>query len=194
VTALRVLPPSRPVEIERGVVEAAQRGEQWAQAQIVERYARSIWALACRMLGGAAQRQAADDITQDALLAVLRSLPRYRFDGGRLGAWVMTIAARTTIDELRRRPDIAAQVEIAIDDDERPDRSAERRATVRKIEAAVGALAPEYRAAFVLRAYHELEYTEIAEALGIDLGTVKSRLWRARAQLQAALEEVRDDR
>jgi RNA polymerase sigma-70 factor (ECF subfamily) len=115
------------------------------------------------------------------------------FEAGRFSAWVMTIAARTVIDELRRRTDLAPALEI-IDDDERPDRRSERRATVRAIEDAVGNLPPEYRAAFVLRAYHELEYGEIADALGIDIGTVKSRLWRARAQLQAALAEVRDER
>jgi RNA polymerase sigma-70 factor (ECF subfamily) len=193
VTALRVLPADPRAELDREVVEAARRGERSAQARVVDRFARPIWALACRMLGSAGRREATDDITQDALLAVLRSLPRYRFEAGRFSAWVMTIAARTVIDELRRRTDLAPALEI-IDDDERPDRRSERRATVRAIEDAVGNLPPEYRAAFVLRAYHELEYGEIADALGIDIGTVKSRLWRARAQLQAALAEVRDER
>ena len=55
---------------------------------------------------------------------------------------------------------------------------------------AIDDLPPEYRAAFMLREYHELEYAEIADSLQIDLGTVKSRLSRARAALRRALEEV----
>ena len=73
---------------------------------------------------------------------------------------------------------------------QRPDERSERASTGRAIARAVGTLSPEVRAAFVLRAYHELSYLEIARELEIEVGTVKSRLWRAKAALQAHLEEM----
>ena len=70
------------------------------------------------------------------------------------------------------------------------DEEHRRRRVATAIQAAVGELAPEYRAAFLLREYHELDYAEIAETLELDLGTVKSRLHRARKALRQKLEEV----
>ena len=61
------------------------------------------------------------------------------------------------------------------------------------VSDALEELAPEYRAAFVLRAFHDLSHAEIAESLGVEVGTVKSRIARARSRLKAALAEVYDD-
>ena len=193
-TAVLRLPVGSAPEPEPGVVEAAQKGERWAQAQIVEWYARPVWSLVCRVLGRAGRRGAAEDATQEALVAALESLPRFCPARARsLKAWMLTIAARTAVDVLRRQRDVVEVDEASMPSHDRPDVTAERRALARAIESAVETLSPEIRAAFVLRAYHEFEYAQIAEALGIDLGTVKSRLWRARAALQRSLAEVRRD-
>lgn len=194
VTALRIA-RATDAEPDADTVVAAARGERWAQAVVLDRYAQPVWALVCRVLGRAGRGHLAEDISQDALLAVLRSLPRYEPQiPSRFGAWVLTIAARTALSEIRRRRELAPMIEIADDDAPAPDRRAEGRDLERAVSIAVDGLSPEFRAAFVLRAYHELGYAEIAAALGIDIGTVKSRLWRARAQLQAALDEVRHGR
>ena len=76
---------------------------------------------------------------------------------------------------------------------ERTDADMHRKQTIAAIEAAIADLSPELRAAFLLREYHDLEYTEIARSLGIELGTVKSRLARARTLLRERLAEVRDE-
>jgi RNA polymerase sigma-70 factor (ECF subfamily) len=135
----------------------------------------------------------ADDVAQDALLAILRSLPRLQLDhDAPLSTWVLTIAARTTLSELRRRqPTTHAVDDIELVAPDRPDDRAEQHSTLGAIAEAVEQLSPEIRATFVLRAYHELAYPEIAEILAIDLGTVKSRLFRARAVLQRRLSEVK---
>ncbi len=75
--------------------------------------------------------------------------------------------------------------------EDRADLVAERRAIATVIAAEIETLSPEMRAAFVLRAHHDLDYAEIAMALDLDVGTVKSRLWRARAALRDRLQEVR---
>src|SRR5262249_34225565 len=160
-------------------------GLPWAQEAVLARFEKPAWAVVCRILGRAGQDGVAQDVTQDALVAVLRGLPRLQLDhDAPLSTWVLTIAARTAISELRRRrPELAPfDAEQAVADD-RPDEHAFQNASLLAIADAVETLAPEIRATFVLRAYHELAYPEIAEILGVDLGTVKSRLFRARAAL-----------
>ncbi|MBC8069094.1 MAG: sigma-70 family RNA polymerase sigma factor, partial [Deltaproteobacteria bacterium] len=172
---------------------AARRGEPWAQRAFVLRFQVVVHRLCARMLGHAGRERLAEDVTQDALVRIVRALPGFVDDGAaKLSTWVLTIATRTVIDELRRqRPEPIAFDALVLAGDDRADLVAERRAIARAIALAVDELSPEIRAAFVLRAYHDLGHAEIATALEIDVGTVKSRLWRARAALQARLQEVR---
>jgi RNA polymerase sigma-70 factor (ECF subfamily) len=102
------------------------------------------------------------------------------------------MAARRSIDELRKKRPVLG------DDLDRPssartDADMRRRQLVAAIEAALRELSPELRAAFLLREYHDLDYAEISRALDIELGTVKSRLARARAALRERLAEVHDE-
>ncbi len=151
---------------------------------LVVRYQAPVFALVGRMLG---RTSAVEDVAQDVFLAVFRALPKWSARGpARLSSWILAIASRRAIDELRKRRDVPPIEEPAID---HPARRAEIAVAV---ERAIAALQPEFRAAFLLREYHDLEYGEIAEALGIDLGTVKSRLSRARQALRVALAEVHD--
>jgi RNA polymerase sigma-70 factor (ECF subfamily) len=103
----------------------------------------------------------------------------------------LTITARRAIDELRKqRPALLADLERS--GETRSDEGAVRKELIAAIESALRELPPELRAAFLLREYHGLEYPEIARALSIAPGTVKSRLSRARAALRALLAEVHD--
>lgn len=192
------LPRSAPRELDPAIVAAARRGEGWACRELVRFHQRPIHALMWRMLGSAGRRGLAEDLTQEAFLRAFRALPRFDPRGAApLSAWLLRIAARTAIDELRRRrPVMAALERVELADAwleggmPRPDEAAQWASTARAIREAVDRLSPEVRAAFVLRAYHELRYPEIAEALEIDLGTVKSRLFRARQALAERLREI----
>jgi RNA polymerase sigma-70 factor (ECF subfamily) len=188
---------SRTPEIDPEVLGAAVAGEHWAFKEIVRFYQRLVHAVVWRMLGSPGRRGFAEDVTQDAFLRAFRSLPRFDV-GGRapFSAWLVSITVRTAIDELRRRrPEVASLDLIALSPSmgARPDEAAEWASTARAVRAAADDLAPEIRAAFVLRAYHEFSYAEIAQALGVDLGTVKSRLHRARRALVEHLGEFSDD-
>lgn len=194
--AIAPLPPSAPpadAELDEVTLRRAQRGDPDASRALVERYQGAVFALLGRTLG-AVRRGAVEDLAQDTFLAVFAGLPRFRLDGSaRLSTWILTIAARRAIDELRRRPPLPiAAGEIAPARD-RTDEPAERRQLAAAIDQALAGLAPPYRAAFVLRELHGLDYAEVALALGIDLGTVRSRLARARAALRAALAEHHHD-
>jgi RNA polymerase sigma-70 factor, ECF subfamily len=185
--------PVHAEPLDPATVAAAKAGLPWAQQAVLERFERPVWAVVCRILGRAGRDGVADDVAQDALLAVLRGLPRLQLDhGAPLATWVLTIAARTALSELRRRHPPTTSIEDSeLVADERPDHRAEQDSSLGAIADAVETLTPEIRATFVLRAYHELAYPEIAEILGVDLGTVKSRLFRARAALQRRLSEVK---
>jgi RNA polymerase sigma-70 factor (ECF subfamily) len=179
-------------EIDAATLAAARRGEPWAQRAFVQRFQAPVFRLCTRMLGAAGRSGVAEDVTQEALLRIVRALPRFMDEGpAKLSTWVLTVATRTVIDDLRRRARVlvAFDPELAVAPD-RSDEAAEHGLLSSAIMRALDELAPEIRAAFILRAYHELSYPEIADALEIDLGTVKSRLWRARAALQLRLREV----
>lgn len=193
----RARDPSAPrEELDGTTISAASRGEAWAARRLVEFTQRSVHRYAWRMLGLRATRSTTAELVQEVYARVFRALPRYRVDGpARFTTWLLTIAHRTVIDELRRkRPTLSplqdCQPGGAAD---RPDHLRERVELGERIAAEVQKLTPALRSAFILRAYHDRSMAEIADALDIDQGTVKSRLHRARQSLQAALEEVRHE-
>jgi RNA polymerase sigma-70 factor (ECF subfamily) len=176
-------------ELEAQLLERAVAGDREASRALVERYQVQVFALVSRMLAGRG-RPAIEDVAQETFLQVFRQLAKFDVCGpARLSTWILTIAARRAIDELRkRRPTLVADVEATSRD--RADASTARREIRAAIQDAIKDLSPDMRAAFLLREYHGLEYAEIAAALDVDLGTVKSRLARARAALRASLAEV----
>ncbi len=184
------VPTAGPAELDELTLQRARRGEPAACAALVKRYERPVFAVVSRMLAPSGRRAAVEDVAQETFLRVFRALPSWDPRGGaKLSTWILTIATRVALNELRRRPAMgeAFAVGAAV---VTPPSPVELRSLGRAIERAVGALSPEYRAAFVLREFHELSYDEIARALDVDVGTVKSRLSRARMALQAALAEV----
>lgn len=188
-------PSGRVPELDEVTLRRAQQGDDDACRALVMRYQRPVLALLHRMLGRS-RSATVEDVAQETFLDVFRALQKFSpLGAARLSTWILTIASRRAIDALRRAEPSATP--LTGDDDavapDRADDAARRHAVGRELARAVGELAPEYRAAFLLREYHGLEYAEIARALDIDLGTVKSRLARARAALRQRLAEVHDD-
>ena len=132
----------------------------------------------------------AQDAVQDALVRALRYFSGFRGTSGR--AWLLAIV-RNTCRTRRRRDWLRTGVEFdesqhgETDPAEAPERSAERGATGASIERALAALAEPLREAVVLREVEGLSYKEIAAVMNVPIGTVMSRLARARAQLEQAL-------
>jgi RNA polymerase sigma-70 factor, ECF subfamily len=188
----------RERELDDVTLARAQAGDKSAQAALVERYQRPVFALLWRMVGP--QRALVEDLAQETFLRVLRALAGFDpAGGGRLVTWILTIATRLALDHLRslnggangRDPSaIAGAVPVVLP---RPDQDAQRRALAVALVRAVDALAPPFRAAFLLREVQGLSYQEVSQALDVDVGTVKSRLARARAVLQRALAEIHDE-
>lgn len=167
------------------LVEAARSGDRQALEALLRRHQPRVYALCRRMTGNDAD---ALDATQEALISITRGLPR--FDGrSAFTTWLHRVATNACLDELRRRGRRPEPVEP---DGVRPlttaDRSIDEAVADRiSIDSALGSLSPDHRAVIVLRDHLGMEYGEIARVLDLRVGTVKSRIARARAALASYL-------
>lgn len=177
-----------PQSTDSELVAAAQAGDTRAMDLLLRRHYDRVHAVCRRIAGGTRD---ADDAAQEAMIRVVRNLDR--FDGrSAFGTWVYRIATNTALDELRkrkRRPQLHA---VTDEDDHRlldgpTDRIAHREvdAVVDRItiDDALADLPEDFRAAVVMRDVGDLDYSEIATALDLPIGTVKSRIARGRRLL-----------
>ncbi len=168
-----------------GLVRAAQDGDRAALDQLLRAHQPGVYALCRRIVGNETD---ALDATQDALIAIVRGLDR--FDGrSKVSTWVYRIATNSCLDEIRRRrrrptPGLPEGDRTG---DHQVARFDEQVAARIDIDSALQTIAPEFRAAVVLRDLCELDYAEIAEVLAVPPGTVRSRIARGRSALAAEL-------
>jgi len=178
-------------ELDPRVLARAQRGDEAACRALVERHQQPVFAVIARVLGPRGQLALVPDLAQETFLRVFRQLPGFVLDApGRLSSWILTIATRVALDELkRRRLDLVApSLADPLSGGAAPAaEAAEQHEAAAVIERALEGLAPGLRAVLLLRVVHELPYEDIARQLGVEVGTVKSRLARARAALWQAL-------
>jgi RNA polymerase sigma-70 factor (ECF subfamily) len=175
----------RSLDDEPRLVAAAQAGDRRAMDRLLRAHQPQIYAVCRRITGNDAD---ALDATQEALVAIVRGLPR--FDGrAKFSTWAYRVATNACLDELRRRKrrplvGLPEHDGTAVDpvDPATPDPGDEV-GDRDEIDTALAALAPDFRAAVVLRDLCQLDYAEIAEVLEIPAGTVRSRIARGRAQL-----------
>ena len=166
------------------LVIRCQLGERPAFDELVERWHGPVWKYVRRVAGG---DDAAWDVAQDVWLRVLRGIGGLR-DGTRLRAWLFGIARRALMDRLRHQyaTPVDADVDLAaLPGDVCSDESEEELAAMERELARLPVIEREVLTLFYLR---ELSLTEVADVLGVPIGTVKSRLFRARRQLRRGLD------
>lgn len=175
---------------EQRLVDAAQRGQVDAYNHLVLAYQQMAYNVAYRVLGDA---ERAADATQEAFLRGYQALPSFR--GGSFKAWLLRIVTNCAYDLQRvrqRRPttpidDLVEDDEHSLmleDDQETPDAYMQRQEMDGLIRAALDILPEDQRTVVVLSDIEGLNYGEIAQVTSVSLGTVKSRLSRARAKLR----------
>jgi RNA polymerase sigma-70 factor (ECF subfamily) len=175
---------------EQALIASARKGDARAFNQLVLLYQSMAYNVAYRIL---TDPDAAADATQDAFLSAFKAMRKFR--GGSFKAWLLRIVTNACYDQLRvkqRRPtssldDLPVEADhtyYMYDPAEQPDEYAERRDLNRLIQAGIATLPVEQRVVLVLSDVQALSYQEIAQVLGISLGTVKSRLSRGRAKLR----------
>jgi RNA polymerase sigma-70 factor, ECF subfamily len=176
-------------ELDELTLARARQGEPSALTALVRQYEKPVFQLVGRLLCSRAPA-AVDDVAQEAFIRVIRGIHRFDPRGpARLSTWILTVATRTCLNAMRgRNRDAPLDGHAAVlEAGDSPEQTVLERERGRRIEAAMAALPDEMRAVLVLRAYHDLDYPEIAAALDLEVGTVKSRLSRARTALREVL-------
>lgn len=169
--------------VEASLLDRARAGDQRAFAALLEPYRDRLWGVCLRITR---QKPDAEDALQDALIAVWQHLSRFRGDSA-FSTWAYRIAANSALAIVRKRKDVSTDgFEQESDSADFTDAVASRDL----VQAALRAVPPDFRVALVLREYGGLSYEEIAQHQGILVGTVKTRISRARAALAAALSGV----
>ncbi len=180
---------------ETETIKVAQKGNLAAFNRLVMAYQRLAYNVAFRVMGDA---DAAADATQEAFIKAFRSIGQYR--GGSFKSWLLRIVSNTCYDHLRynhRRPrepltpeegdaDYAPHL---LDPAERPEEAVERKELGDMLQHAINQLPPDQRLILVLSDAEGFSYQEIAETTNLALGTVKSRLSRARVKLREMLQQ-----
>ncbi|MGY4721391.1 RNA polymerase sigma factor SigE [Naumannella cuiyingiana] len=156
--------------------------------EVVREHSGRVYRLAYRLTGNPHD---AEDLTQDVFIRVFRSL--HKFQPGTFEGWLHRITTNLFLDGARRRQKIRfdglseGSSERLQSRDPSPDVRLDDADLAHDVEAALAALAPEFRAAVVLCDIEGLSYEEVASVLDVKLGTVRSRIHRGRAQLRSAL-------
>jgi len=188
----------KPVSLEAQVQEqtwalAAQKGDRSAFMRIVEAYQRPVYNLCYRMLGGDVTE--AEDAAQETFLRAYTKLNMYN-PSRKFSSWLFSIASHYCIDRLRqRRYQLIGWDELSAPDQDmlsspepQPEAVALTREDHATLHTLLNSLPPDYRAATILRYWHELSYDEIAETLETSVSAIKSRLFRAKQMMAEKLE------
>ena len=185
---------------EPALILDAQRGDLNAFNRLVLEYQTPVYNLAYRIMG---EEASAADATQEAFISAYRHMGYYR--GGSFKAWLMRIVTNASYDELRRRkrrpaaslealtvvekgPDADTEASL-VSHDETPEDYAQRRELSREIQQCIDRLPEDMRSVVVMSDVMGMDYAEIALSTGAALGTVKSRLSRARARMRDCLRQ-----
>ena len=178
---------------EKELVRAAQRGDDSAFEELVRTYEKRVYHLALRMCGNVDD---AYEVAQEAFLSAWKGMRFFRGDSS-FSTWLYRLTSNAAIDFLRRQRRQGGSDGVSLDDEDTflevadpapsPHQQAERLEPRDALARGLGALSPEHRQVLLLRELQGLTYEEIAAALELDLGTVKSRIARAREKLRKYL-------
>lgn len=170
------------------LIRRLSAGDQEALGTLMDRYGGALLHFAHRLVG---DMQLAEEIYQDTMLKAWQQASTFRLDG-HLKAWLFRVARNNAIDYMRKKRVPVEEFTVCLETAAttfRPEREAERSWLSSEVVEAIDLLPNAYREVIDLRFFHQLCYQEIAQVLGIPLGTVKSRLNYAIARLTKILRE-----
>ena len=186
---------------ETDLIKRAQNGDVAAFETLIEEYQKRIFAIAYRMIQ---HQEDAADLTQEVIIKLFKNLDKFKGDS-KFSTWVYRIATNTCLDAIKaNRRHMAYSLDKEIETEEgsivgelpdkgpTPEEAAERKDIQRAVRVAIEKLGKEHKRVIVLRDLQGLSYEEIAEILQCSVGTVKSRISRARGNLKKLLSQERE--
>ncbi len=177
------------VTADGALIERSQQGDLHAFDLLMAEHEDHVYHLAYRITGNP---QDAQDAAQETFMKAYRALPRYRHEAS-FHTWLYRIATNAALDMVRRRAQASS---VSLEDvtpaaqTGGPEDEVQRREVQRRVHAALATLPPDHRAIVLLRDLQGFAYTEIAAILRIPVGTVRSRLSRAREALRPLLMDL----
>ena len=176
------------------LVKRAQKGDDTALEELLFAYEKRVYNIALRYMGSEAD---AYDMAQEALIKIYKRIKAFKGDSS-FSSWVYRITVNTCLDGLRRRKKNVVSLESTIEagvsySDEKndtPEESAVRKELQGKIQQAINTLSADHKSVIILRDINGLSYEEVAVMLSVSVGTVKSRISRARQKLKEILIEI----
>ncbi len=178
----------QPVPTDDALMLALAQRDLTALASLYDRYGRVAYALAYRILG---EPEGAEDVVHDAFISAWRGAATYRTDRGNVRGWLLSIVHHRSVDVLRRKTSFRpAPLEAAEQRPAEDDTAAEgiRNVEHASVRAALEALPPAQRRTVELAYFGGYTHVELAELMGVPLGTVKGRMRIALQKLRHALE------
>jgi len=191
------------VQVVAMLVRRCIAGDAAAWEEIVQNYNRRIYNICYRFAGSAGD---AEDLTQEVFIKIYRTLSSYDTNKGAFATWITTITRNLLVDHFRKTKQdrMTDSLDAAPSDHEdaqplshriedksaAPDSRVRSREVGETVHAALGKLSPELREAVILRDLQDMDYREIATALKVPEGTVKSRINRGRAELARLLQRT----
>jgi len=194
---LRTVAAADAVRRDGILVERCLKGEDAAWEELVRLHTPRVYGVCYRFTGSSHEAQ---DITQDVFIRVFQSLRTFRAGEGSFAVWLTRLTRNLLIDNYRRTKNLRktdsmedqlTQVEGKASPETRTDSRVASREASEVLQVALQKLPPELREAVVLRDLQEMEYREIALALAIPEGTVKSRINRGRVELAQVLRRAK---
>jgi RNA polymerase sigma-70 factor (ECF subfamily) len=182
-------------QAEPQLIKRILAGEGEAYRHLVETYQDRVYRL-CRLMMG--QSAAAEDLAQDTFLRAFRKLDRFDPARGNFANWLLTIARRLCLNALQKRQHRAlleeAQAHVPLSSqDEGPMAHAARSESLRAIDRALAQLPPDQQRAFIFAEIEGMPHHDIAQIEGIAIGTVKSRVSRAKLALRGSLRSLYEE-
>lgn len=186
------------------LMEQVRAGDRAALGQLLEKHQGRLYNIALRMVS---QRDDAAEVTQDAMLKIVQHIDSYRSEA-QITTWMTRIVMNQAITLLRRRRlrdhasldsvrpgsegDQAASLRQVLEDSREPgpEQRVEQGEMMDRMLAAIDRLDTDFRAVLILRDLEEMDYQQISQTLDIKVGTVKSRLFRARLALRQEMQKI----
>jgi RNA polymerase sigma factor (sigma-70 family) len=180
---------------DEALVALVARGDEAALGELYDRVGRIAYGLALRILR---DDRLAEDAVQEGFLAVWRSAAAFRAERAKASTWILTLVHRRAVDlvrreERRRAEPLAEETAAAGGTTEATDEAAWLRFERERVQAALGQLPDVQREALELAYYGGFSQSELAERLGVPLGTIKSRMFAGLARLRELLDESAEE-